>query len=186
MVSSPDKSGDKAAGVAAERRSNTSLLGETAWLMLRIEERRRWHVWDFARLVMPAIGQQQFRLYYHAGVPIAYVSWAFLSADAETRFIADPTSLRPEDWRSGDRAYIVDFVAPVGTLAKIGPLLRRDPLLRAQRIRAVRRRNGAPTVIEISPGRHGLPRITRRPVPCPSEVAPTVAAPVPVGASVGS
>jgi cytolysin-activating lysine-acyltransferase len=155
---------DHTAGSIAEYRSNATLLGETAWLMLRANARREWHIWDFARFVMPAIGRQQFRLYYNATVPIAYVSWAFLSPESEGRFIADPKALRPEDWASGDRAYIVDLVAPQGALAKIASLLRRDPLLRAHRISAFKRRNGQLKMIELSPGLRGRPRITVRSV----------------------
>jgi hemolysin-activating ACP:hemolysin acyltransferase len=147
---------------APHHRNNTTLLGEVAWIMLRIDERRGLYLWDFARLVMPAIGLRQFRLYYDRTVPIAYVSWAFLSAEAETRFLADATTLRPEDWASGDRAYIVDFVAQQGAIAKIAPLLRRDPLLRVHRISAVRRRNGQPRVIGLVSGETGRPPISVR------------------------
>jgi hemolysin-activating ACP:hemolysin acyltransferase len=159
-LADPDQSTDPQAPAAPRPVSNTTLLGEIAWLMLRVDERRGWHIWDFARLVMPAIGLQQFRLYYDGTVPIAYASWAFLSAEAETRFLADANGLRPEDWASGDRAYFVDFVAQKGAVAKVAPLLRRDPLLRAHRIRAFKRRNGQLKLIEVTPGARRRPRIS--------------------------
>ncbi len=91
-----------------------------------------WHrgrqVADFARLVMPPVGRQQYRLYRVADVPIAFFSWALLSGEAESRFLADPLSLEPEDWVSGEAIYLVDFIAPKGALRKIVPHLRIDPL----------------------------------------------------------
>ena len=140
-----------------EQRGNAMLLGEIALLMISIEQRRQWRLWDFARLVMPAIGRQQFRLYYRDRLPIAYASWAFLSADAETRFLADPMALRPEHWASGERAYIVDVVALPGALAGIGSLLRQDPLLETHRVRGIRTRNGALKLIEVAPRRRAAP-----------------------------
>jgi hemolysin-activating ACP:hemolysin acyltransferase len=162
-VTASDESTNPQPAPGPRQVSNTTLLGEIAWLMLRVDARRGWHIWDFARLVMPAIGRQQFRLYYDGTVPIAYASWAFLSAEAETRFLADAKGLRPEDWASGDRAYIVDFIAQRGAVAKIAPLLRRDPLLQSYRIRAFKRRNGQPKLIELKPGARGRPRVSVRP-----------------------
>jgi hemolysin-activating ACP:hemolysin acyltransferase len=159
LMSESDDNATSQPASAPHHRNNATLLGEVAWIMLHVNKRRGLYLWDFARLVTPAIGLRQFRLYYDRTVPIAYVSWAFLSAETEARFLADATALRPEDWASGERAYIVDFVAQQGAIAKIAPLLRRDPLLRAHRIKAVRRRSGQPRVIELGSGERG-----RRPI----------------------
>lgn len=47
-----------------------------------------------------------------AGMPVAYCSWARLSPQAEMRYMIDPSTLRAEDWNSGDRLWFIDWVAP--------------------------------------------------------------------------
>lgn len=46
--------------------------------------------------------------------PISFVSWAFLDEAAEKRLFDNGGKLRPEDWNSGDRLWIIDIVAPFG------------------------------------------------------------------------
>ena len=48
------------------------------------------------------------------GKVVGYLSWAFLSADAESRYIADSNCLELTDWNSGDRVWLIDVVAPFG------------------------------------------------------------------------
>lgn len=140
--------------------SNAAILGDIAWLMLGLEGRRGWRVGEFSRMVMPAIARRQFRLYYDGTIPIAYVSWALLSAEAEARFIADPFSLRPEDWTSGESACIVDFVAIPGTLWKIARFIRRDPLISQRPVTAIRTRRGLRKVTRVASRRDGRARVT--------------------------
>jgi hemolysin-activating ACP:hemolysin acyltransferase len=46
-------------------------------------------------------------------VPRAFVSWAYLSEEAETRFLRGDR-LTTQDWMSGDRLWLMDLVAPYG------------------------------------------------------------------------
>jgi len=135
---------------AVSTRSNSTLLGDVAWLMMESDWHRGRRVDDFARLVMPPIGLRQFRLFHDGDVPIAYASWAFLSTEAEGRFLADPLSLEPADWASGGTAYLVDFLAPNNALRKVLPYMRADPLLRRGPVRGLRTRNGIRMLIEIA------------------------------------
>ena len=57
---------------------------------------------------------RQFRMFYHAGQPAAVVLYGFLSEEAEARLQAGAPSLREGDWRSGERAWIVEVIAPFG------------------------------------------------------------------------
>lgn len=45
---------------------------------------------------------------------MGFVSWAYLSAEIESRYVKDPSSLDPSEWNSGDRLWFLDWVAPNG------------------------------------------------------------------------
>jgi hemolysin-activating ACP:hemolysin acyltransferase len=147
--------------------SNAALLGDVAWLMLRLEGRRDWRVAEFSRMVMPALGRRQFRLYYDGVVPIAFISWALLSAEVKTRFFDDPFSLRPEEWSCGEEACIVDFAVLPGAMRKIARYLRRDPLISERPVVGVRMRRGFRRMARISTGPDGRPHIEVEPLDRP-------------------
>jgi cytolysin-activating lysine-acyltransferase len=47
--------------------------------------------------------------------PVAYMAWAQLSAEAESRYVNNAAvGLTLEDWQSGERFWITDFCAPYG------------------------------------------------------------------------
>lgn len=47
--------------------------------------------------------------------PVAYMAWANLSAEAEARYLRDPNiAIKPADWKSGDRMWIIDWFTPYG------------------------------------------------------------------------
>jgi hemolysin-activating ACP:hemolysin acyltransferase len=129
--------------------TSAMILGEIAWLMMESAWHRGRRVADFARLVMPPIKLRQFRLFHDGDIPIAFVSWARLSPDAECRYLDDPQSLALDDWNSGDAVYLADVVVSRHAMRKIAPHLRRDPLLSAAPVRGLKNRNGKRILVEI-------------------------------------
>ncbi|MFN3077128.1 MAG: toxin-activating lysine-acyltransferase [Alphaproteobacteria bacterium] len=91
-----------------------SLMGDITWLMVRSSTHKHLFLADLEWLVLPAVTSRLFRLFVNGATPYAYVSWAFLDEEAETRLLSGQPRLRPGDWRSGDRAWIIDIVAPFG------------------------------------------------------------------------
>jgi cytolysin-activating lysine-acyltransferase len=65
------------------------------------------------KLMTPVL-LQQFRLYYDQSKPIGVVLWARVSAEVEAMLAAGTTRLRLQDWRSGDRLWVVEVIAPFG------------------------------------------------------------------------
>jgi cytolysin-activating lysine-acyltransferase len=65
---------------------------------------------------------QQFRLFYAKGRPLGVMRqratnkllWARVDAETEARLKAGTTKLRPQDWKSGDRLWVVEVIAPFG------------------------------------------------------------------------
>jgi cytolysin-activating lysine-acyltransferase len=138
-------------------RSSAAILGDITWLMMESPSHRRRTVADFARLVLPPIKLRQFRLFHDGHIPIAFISWALLSPEAEHRYIDDPHALKPEDWMSGNAIYIADLVASRNAVRKIATYLRRDPLISTGPVRGIKQRHGARMIIEVfadDRGRH--------------------------------
>ena len=90
------------------------VMGDVVWLMTQSPAHKHLFIVDLEWLVLPPVMLRQFRLVRGKEKPQAFVTWANLSEEAEQRLMAGHTRLKPSDWNSGDRAWIVDLVAPFG------------------------------------------------------------------------
>lgn len=125
-------------------RSNSAVLGDITWLLMHSPMHRRWPVAFIERFILPAVHHKQFRLFHKDGVPIGYVSWAWLSKEVEDRYLAGGYSLTLADWRSGDRPWFIDYMVPFGHLKIVRQHLRRERLFKGRPIKAIRRiKNGS-------------------------------------------
>ena len=75
---------------------------------------KQFFISDLEWFVMTPIMLQQFRLFYDKDKPIGVAFWATVSAEVEERLAAGTSRLRPQDWKSGDRLWVVEVVAPFG------------------------------------------------------------------------
>ncbi len=89
-------------------------FGEVVWLMSQSPIHKQFLIGDLEWLVMPALLTRQFRMFRHEGKPVAVVLYAFLSEEAEARIEGGAPSMRPADWKSGERAWIIQVIAPFG------------------------------------------------------------------------
>lgn len=89
-------------------------MGPVVMLYMQSSHRRFQFISDLEWLLLPPLVQGQCKLYMKKEYPISFVSWAFLDEAAEKRLFQNGGKLRPEDWKSGDRLWIVDIVAPFG------------------------------------------------------------------------
>jgi cytolysin-activating lysine-acyltransferase len=106
--------------------TEAEVLGSTAWLWMHSQKHREIPLHVLSTLLLPAIKHQQFILISEHGKPIFYLSWANLSAEAEARYIKNPAYAMPqEDWNSGDRMWILDWVAPFGHTKVVSRLLEQ-------------------------------------------------------------
>ncbi|MBV1887593.1 MAG: toxin-activating lysine-acyltransferase [Parvibaculaceae bacterium] len=106
----------------------TSLVGSIFLLMMSSPTHKNLLLSDMEWLVMPAVSSKQMRLIRHKDRPAAYVSWAFLSDEAEQRLLSHSPRLTPRDWNSGEKVWIVDLVAPETMIDSIVSQLRTGPL----------------------------------------------------------
>ncbi len=65
-------------------------------------------------ILMTPVMLQQFRLFYDQTKPIGLAFWASVSEEVEERLKAGTTRMRPQDWKSGDRLWMVEVIAPFG------------------------------------------------------------------------
>ena len=96
------------------------LLGHVTWLYTQSQQHKHYFIQDIESRVLPAIVTDQCKIYLQESatqLPLGYVSWAYLSEQAEERHIATQR-IAPGDWKSGDRVWIIDFVVPFGGAAE--------------------------------------------------------------------
>lgn len=101
------------------------VLGSAVWLWMHSAAHRDAPLHSLSTLLLPAIKRRQFILISEDGRPVFFLSWLNLSAEAEARYLSAPAvCLPPEDWDSGDRLWINDWVAPFGHTRRVSTLLR--------------------------------------------------------------
>lgn len=128
-ASGPARAGGAAPGVidktktsaaAAQKPTVSHMLGEVVWLLSQSPAHKHFTIGDLEWLVMPAILLEQFRVFHGDKTPVGFALWAHLSEDAERRLndaamAGQGARLRPDDWKSGDRLWLVDLIAPFAT-----------------------------------------------------------------------
>ena len=128
------------AGVQRQPSGASAMLGEAVWLMSHSAAHKHLFIADLEWLVLPPIMVKQFRILKAGDRPFAFASWALLNEEAEKRLLAGQPRLRPGDWRSGDRLWLIDVVAPFGgadgVLSHLKKKLFKDRRLMALRPKA--------------------------------------------------
>ena len=89
-----------------------AILGEIAWLMSQSPAHKHLFLADLEWLVMPPVLLKQFKIYYGKDRPVAVALWAQVSEEVEKRLEAGDMRLRPQDWRSGDRNWLLGVILP--------------------------------------------------------------------------
>ncbi len=88
------------------------MFGEIVWLMSQSPLHKHFALADLEWMVMPPLMLQQYRLFHDNGRPVGAALWAFLSEEAEAKLSLSPVRLRPDEWKSGDRCWLVDLIGP--------------------------------------------------------------------------
>ena len=105
--------------------NEAEVLGSVVWLWLYSKRHKEMPLHTLPTILLPAIKHQKFILGIESAKPVFYLSWADFSPEAESRYIQHPLNLSDEDWSSGDRMWIIDWVAPFGHSKVMSDLLKR-------------------------------------------------------------
>lgn len=69
----------------------------------------------------PAILLEQFRTFYGPNAPAAVAFWAMVAEETEQRLEAGAHKLRADEWKGGDRPWLIELVAPFGLRRRFSP-----------------------------------------------------------------
>lgn len=141
-------------------RSESEVLGAVTWLWMHSATHRELPLMALSQTLLAPMKAQQYILASapdgEGGFrPVAFLAWANFSAEAESLYMRGASSalLRSEDWSSGERMWITDWVTPFGHAAEFRRLvatLLADSCFRAlyhhsdtrgQRVKAMRGAN---------------------------------------------
>lgn len=118
-----------APGLIEKNWSEADVLGSAVWLWMHSQSHGDLPLHTLSALLLPAIKHRQFILASEAGRPVFYLAWANLSPEAEQRYLEQHSlCIAEEDWDSGDRAWILDWIAPFGHSHSMKRLLSRQLL----------------------------------------------------------
>ncbi|MES2672584.1 MAG: toxin-activating lysine-acyltransferase [Pseudomonadota bacterium] len=103
------------------------VLGSATWLWMQSKAHQNLPLKTLSALLLPALKHGQFILASEADRPVFYLAWANLNLEAEERYLQHhPVHMRNSDWNSGDRGWILDWIAPFGHTQVMSRLLERQ------------------------------------------------------------
>ncbi|MES2822463.1 MAG: toxin-activating lysine-acyltransferase [Pseudomonadota bacterium] len=116
-----------APGLIAQPWNEVEVLGSATWLWMHSRLHQNLPIKTLSALLLPALKHRQFILASEAGRPVFYLAWANLNLEAEERYLKDhPVHMQHEDWNSGERGWILDWIAPFGHTQVMSRLLTRQ------------------------------------------------------------
>ena len=116
-----------APGLLQQEWREGEIFGAATWLWMHAGTRRETPVKWLSTLLLPPIAHRQFLLATERERPVFYLSWANFSLEAEQTYLnGSDASITHDDWASGDRQWIIDWIAPFGHTKSIWRLLQRQ------------------------------------------------------------
>ena len=96
-------------------RSEAEVLGASVWLWMHSPQHRDLPLHALPTVLLPIIKHQHYLLVSRGTQPLFFMSWMWMNAEAEARYLTQPAILVQEaDWACGYRLWIRDWVAPFG------------------------------------------------------------------------
>ncbi|KSB88014.1 hypothetical protein AS593_18630 [Caulobacter vibrioides] len=98
----------------APQKTVSQVLGEITWLLTQSPTHKQLFIGDLEWFAMPAILLEQFRIWNGPNSPAAVAFWAFVSEETEQRLLSGGQKLRADEWKAGDRPWLIELVSPFG------------------------------------------------------------------------
>ena len=87
--------------------------------MARSVNHRYLFISDLEWMIMQPVALAQYRMFYGENHPVGAAFWASVDKRVEKRLQQGLTRMSPQDWKSGDRIWLIDLIAPFGNVAKM-------------------------------------------------------------------
>lgn len=89
-------------------------LGEIVWLLTQSPVHRHLFLADLDWALMPPLLLSQFRTFRNGERIVGVALWATVSEEVDRRLASGVAKLRPDEWKSGERLWLMELVAPWG------------------------------------------------------------------------
>ena len=124
----------------SEERKRYLLIGDITTLFLRSNYHKNFPIINMFAVVVEPLTINQCKIYYNnKNLPIAFVSWAWVSNVISEKYQKGDYLLQPNEWKSGEHLWIMDFIAPYGHTRKIVADLYENVFGREQKANFLRR-----------------------------------------------
>lgn len=148
--------------LSAQSKDIAAGLGQIMSLLMRARPYRHTMLYELETILMPAIVTRQFRIAESlmpdrkAVLPIAAVTWALVSPEVDKRLteaLDQPIKLKPEEWRSGNIAWIVEAIGEQQAISSLLQHLKQTELKDNTVRMRVRGQDGKPAIgrVELQP-----------------------------------
>jgi cytolysin-activating lysine-acyltransferase len=98
--------------------SPQAALGQAIWVAMHSPTHRHLFLADLEWALIPPVRLRQIRFFGKDGAIDGFATWAMVNEEVEKRLLTGNRRLAPTDWRSGDRAWLIDLIAPTENAAK--------------------------------------------------------------------
>lgn len=108
-----------APALSSHGHSEAEIFGSIAWLAMQSKNKKQMEINSLSQWLLPALKNHQFVLATQSlesqQQPIAYMSWANLTAEVESRYVKNPDKgFGADEWTGGDRMWVIDWMTPFG------------------------------------------------------------------------
>lgn len=97
---------------ATPPRTQAHVLGEIVTLLAQSPAHKHLFVADLDWFIGPPMMVGQFRVIYAEERPVALALWASVSEEVDKELLAGRMRLKPTEWKSGDRLWLMELIAP--------------------------------------------------------------------------
>jgi cytolysin-activating lysine-acyltransferase len=104
------------------------IIGPAMWLYARDPVRRFSFVADMDWQLLPPVVLDQCQLFTRNEIPVAFITWAFVSDQVDARLRSGIARLAPHEWNSGTHVWLIDAVSPFGSADDMVTTLRQTKL----------------------------------------------------------
>lgn len=125
------------------------VLPQILWLLTQSPQHKYMFLADMEWYFIPPFQLKQFRVFHKDNAPMAYACWAFVSDEVDERMSKGVIRLRPDEWRSGENAWLIDLVAPFGGGEVLLEKLK-EQVFKGHKVKTLMPdENGKPTIVKL-------------------------------------